>query len=488
MQLNANRAERTLLRVLLVGLLAGAAVNFGLQLGSSSYFVDEVLSIEVSAHPLGSLMHAVAHVEITPPAYFVFQHEWMTRLGSQAEWVTRLPSVVFGVVLVAAVYWLARVAAGAQVVAIGSAALAALSPLLLHYSRLAQGYVLAALLVTVSVSAVLTAEGSGRHPRTFLWLGGLLAAIALCVNYTAGIPVAMLCVWLLVKGGLPRRWRGALVTLCVLVELGLLPLFIIQWRNSPARAGVGSAADVSWANLGNLIRLPFYGPTAPLEAVGIAVTVAAAAAVLVRHWRQMTPNLALVVAVAVGQPAILILLSAFGARVAVARYAVVAAPFLIVVVAAGLAAWPKFLARVGALAAVLVCAAGLAAAHRRSGFYPDARGVVDFIQSHRDLGDAVISPQPPDYAVPLAYYGALRLRPVLPYAFSGSAAASTLVHERRRLWVIAPVASNSVTAARVAGTQQQFASRLGYRVVRSKVLPSLQPLSVTLWSPTRPTR
>ncbi len=146
----ANRAHLALGVVLVV-----AALNFLWQLGSSSYFVDEVLSLQVASHSLGGLLHAVSHTEITPPAYFLFQHEWLARAGSQAEWVARLPSVACGVLLVAAVYWLASLVSANLMVSLGAAALAALSPFVLEYAQRAQGYLFAALLVTVAVCSVL---------------------------------------------------------------------------------------------------------------------------------------------------------------------------------------------------------------------------------------------------------------------------------------------------------------------------------------------
>ena len=87
----------------LPAILAVAALNFFWQLGSSSYYVDEVLSIEHALPSLGNVLSAVRTGETTPWTFFVFLHEWLYRTGSQAEWVTRLPSAVAGVALVAAV-------------------------------------------------------------------------------------------------------------------------------------------------------------------------------------------------------------------------------------------------------------------------------------------------------------------------------------------------------------------------------------------------
>ena len=87
-----GRQSRLLAPSALWAILLGAIGNFFWQLGSSSYFVDEALSIEHALPALHGVLHVVSHTETTPWTYFLFLHEWLYRAGSQAEWVTRLPS------------------------------------------------------------------------------------------------------------------------------------------------------------------------------------------------------------------------------------------------------------------------------------------------------------------------------------------------------------------------------------------------------------
>ncbi|HEY2436604.1 MAG TPA: hypothetical protein VGH93_05450, partial [Solirubrobacteraceae bacterium] len=69
---------RTRVRQLaLPAVLALGAANFLWQLGGSSYFVDEVQSLEVATRPLHGVLHATSTIELAPPAYFYFLHGWL---------------------------------------------------------------------------------------------------------------------------------------------------------------------------------------------------------------------------------------------------------------------------------------------------------------------------------------------------------------------------------------------------------------------------
>jgi uncharacterized membrane protein len=122
----------------LVAVLVLAAVNFGWQLGSSSYYVDEVLSLNTSLTPLSGLVGVVEARQLSPPGFYLFQHEWLYRANDHIEWVARLPSLVCGVALVAAIYWLAGLVSERSAIRLGAAALAAVSPFVLQFSQLAE--------------------------------------------------------------------------------------------------------------------------------------------------------------------------------------------------------------------------------------------------------------------------------------------------------------------------------------------------------------
>src|SRR5205085_2989190 len=106
-----------------------------------------------------SLFGVIAHTETVPYTYFLFLHGWIALTGSHAEWVTRVPSAVVGVGLVASVYWMARAFVERRV-ALGAAALCAISPLIQSYAQETRAYIFLAVAVTIAVGA--TVRGCQR--------------------------------------------------------------------------------------------------------------------------------------------------------------------------------------------------------------------------------------------------------------------------------------------------------------------------------------
>src|SRR2546423_12814801 len=68
-----------------VGLGLVAAVLAFVQLGTPSYFIDEVFSVQTAVRPLGEVYGHVRHLETSPPGYFWLLHEWVGRLGLTDE-------------------------------------------------------------------------------------------------------------------------------------------------------------------------------------------------------------------------------------------------------------------------------------------------------------------------------------------------------------------------------------------------------------------
>jgi 4-amino-4-deoxy-L-arabinose transferase-like glycosyltransferase len=463
-----------------------AAANFLWQLGASSYFVDEVESVTVAVHPFSGLLHAIATSEISPPAYFVFLHEWLGHVGSSVEWVARLPSALCGAALVGGVYWLASVLCGRRAIALGAATLTALSPFVLEYAQLAQEYVFVMLAVTVAVAATLHAQRA--ESRRGLWLaGGAAAAIlAMWLHYTAGLVVLALCVWVATRDAFPGRWRGAFVGACVAAGAILIPLFAKQYHVSHGRPNVAASADVTTTTVERIFATPLDGRVDALRVLGVVLTVGALV-ILLASRRGIVRERLLIAALAAGTPLALLVLSAFGAHLMLTRYAAVAAPFMIVAIAAAVAAArPRALGVVIAAGALLVCGAGLLASHRTQGFNLDARAVARYIRARERPGDVVVASNEPGSALPLLFYG---LRP----DWIGTATTTALVSEHKhRLWVIELGWDGSPSAAAVLKYAQSAARSLGYRVTRVRVFPAIASLTVVLAVPlashTRPTR
>jgi mannosyltransferase len=462
----------------LLALLGLAAANFGWQLGSSSYFVDEVLSLQVSLEPLGGVLHAASTSEVTPPLYFYFMHEWIGRIGTIAEWATRLPSVLAGIALVAAVWWLARLLSERRVLAAVAAGLTALSPLALQYAQMAQGYVFVMLAVTLAAAASLRARQPGQHRGRWLAAAAIAAVFALWLHYTAVLLVIPLCIWIARATDLPTRWRCAFIGVCIAAEATVVPMMIAQHNSFPNRPGVAGTAALTLTTAERVFELPFDGRVDPLRLLGLAVTLAALLTLAVRRT-QLLRNWRLVGVLAIGPPLALLLLSAversgFLGHLMLARYAIGSAPFVTVVIAAAVTSieWRAFGAVLG-IAALTVAVTGVVLSHRRTGFYLDARDVAQYVNAREHPGDVELAPGNQGELVPLGYYG-------LRYDPSGTADGPTLVATRRhRLWVIAQLPTNSVSTATL-----RRAMRLpGFTTTDVHVFQSLNPMGVVLEVP-----
>jgi hypothetical protein len=466
----------TLERLALPLVLALAALNVLWQLGSSSYYVDEILSVNDAVLPLGSLIHAIGISEISPPAYFVLLHEWAVRVGASGlEWTMRLPAAACVVALVGVVYWLARLLSERRAVALGAATLCALSPFELEFGQLAQGYAATALAVAVAVSAAVAGDRDPRHRVRWWWISLGASLFALLCHYTAALIVAPLCIWVLTRRTLSARWRWAFAGACAAVQLALVPLLLTQHNAHPVR-GVGASAALTPSTLLTMLEAPFSGRVDALRPLGVAVTLSALV-LLTARTRFGGPGFGarrLVLIVAIGEPAVLILASALGGRfwglLMLNRYAAVAVPFLIVAIALAVEAAPRVPAAVLALGAVVMALAGTVENHRARSFFLDARGVAAFMRVHVRSGDVVVEPPYTWSMLPLHYYGLWRLHPIVA---TDPAVKAVLKARAHRIWVLSvlPSGQDPRPAAVLAAARPGLRAE-GYRPLEAKVFPS----------------
>jgi 4-amino-4-deoxy-L-arabinose transferase-like glycosyltransferase len=474
----------------LAGVLALGALNFLWQLGSSSYYVDELQSLDASLKPLGGFLHGLGTIEISPPAYFLFLHEWLYRLGSGSAWLrqlaagheslARLPSAVCGVLLVASVYWLTSLLSDRRATRVGAAALTALSPFVLQYAQLAQPYVFAALAATVAIGAAIAAERRPRARGRWLAVSLLACVLALCLHYTAALVVAPVCAWVAASARAPRGWRVGFPAGCLATGLALLPLALTQHRHFPGRPGTAHSGAVSLTSVANMIETPFTGRVDALRGLGVAVIVLAAVAAVRRGAsarRRAVPVLA------VGVPLCLLAVSAVGGasflgHLMLPRYAAAAAPLMIVMVALAAESLPlPGAVALGACAAV-VSLAGLLESHRSSGFYFDARDAVGYIEAHHRAHDAVLAPSDDVEALPLSGYGLDRLHP------SRLGSGPNPLAEGRRVWVIGQLPQqNTPSSGELLRFERAALRSSAERPLSARVFPGVPPLAVVLFGP-----
>lgn len=111
------------------------------RLGAQSLWYDETVSAYLACQELPDLIRHTAH-DIHPPAYYILLRCW-TWLVGDGEFALAFFSLIFGVLLIALTYGLARKLLG-QHAALWSAFLVAISPFHLWYSQEVRMYTLAA--------------------------------------------------------------------------------------------------------------------------------------------------------------------------------------------------------------------------------------------------------------------------------------------------------------------------------------------------------
>ncbi len=471
----------------LPAILVVAALNFFWQLGSSSYYVDEALSVQHSIPPLSSVLPIVRMTETTPWTYFVFLHEWIGRTWSQAESVTRLPSAIAGVALVAAVYWMARAFLDRRP-ALLAGALCALSPLVLDYAQQVRGYVFAMLAVTIAVGATVRAASAPASRTRLLAVGAVAAVLSLWLHYTAALVILPLCAWLATRASVPSRSRAAFIGVCLLAGLAELPLFIDQYNSAP-NGGLVGIAGITWTNVVSIAETPFDSRASSgaglLQLLGTG-TVVGSALVLTLRRSGAVRNGPLLAALGLVAPLGLLVLGIAGKYVVITRYSAVAAPFLLTALAAATAALPRAAAIILLAATLVVSVVGVADSHRRTGFYPPSREAITYIRADQRSGDTVITPGLPGTDIQLDYYGNLLLHP-LPQLIAATNAGqvSAALATRPRAWLIRILPNDRVVHPVLLRVATALLRGSGYRAVSVRTFTTGLTFAVILAVPSR---
>ncbi len=203
------------------------------QLGSVSFWLDEVHSLERASQQSWQAMYGILLRKNHAPLYALLLHHWI-KLGD-SEFVARFLSATLGVINVAATYSLGRELGSEQKGLVG-AALLGLSPLHVYYSQEARMYVLAALLVTLSLYCLHRATRRGTRPY---WAGYVLfSALSLYTHYYSAFTLLSAGMLVATIATIERKWNSlfvlAVVHLCVaLLFAPWLPTFLVQVQSNP---------------------------------------------------------------------------------------------------------------------------------------------------------------------------------------------------------------------------------------------------------------
>jgi hypothetical protein len=470
-------------RVALPAILVVAAANFFWQLGSSSYFIDETFSVMHSLPAIHALFGHIAHTETTPYTYFLFLHEWMGRTGSQAEWVTRLPSAVAGVGLVGATYWMA----GAFVerrVALGAAALCAISPLIQSYAQETRVYIFLLLAAVIAVGATVRGCQQTDHRTALLTLGALCAFLSIWLHYIAVGMILPLAVWVATRSSLSWRQRGAFIAVCVVAVGSVLPLLLEQYSIFPNGGAI--FGQINWNNAVSVIGTPFgtrVGTPVDVRTVAGAIVVLVSLVVLLRWHRRPVAGRDLLVALGSVGIIGLFFLDLLGKHILITRYTVITAPFLAAAIAAACAQLPRTAAGTLAAAALAVSAAGLVDNHSRSGFYPPVKQAIEYIAPREQPGDFLLAPGFPLTDVTIFYYVTHThlIRPKIHFFGLADPGIPDAFRRYKRIWII----DNPPSASRAAAVRsvQRLLHKYHRRAVDVRVYSTSLVLGVMLAVP-----
>ena len=133
-------------------------------LRAKAYWTDEIATVDLVRGGVGHAMSDLAHMENTPPLYYVLAWPWAHLFGT-SEVGLRSLSTVFSVALIPVAYLIGGQLVGSRV-GLVAAALVATNPMLVWYGQEARAYALLSLLTGVcrsfSSCARLTRRASGR--------------------------------------------------------------------------------------------------------------------------------------------------------------------------------------------------------------------------------------------------------------------------------------------------------------------------------------
>jgi len=474
------RLERTwLLPGMLVVVLLGAAALFSASLGQSSLFMDEVYSWRASHGSLDDLAYALRYSEVTPPLYYLILHGWMQVSGGDTEELLRIPSVVAGVALVGALYWLGSLVGG-RLAGLIAASLAALSPMVLLYSQQVRAYVWVMLAVTVAVAAVIQAT-RGR-PRRWLAVGAVAAASAVLLHYTAVLVLLPLAVWLWRRPEFTLRWRLAFLAGAGVPLAAVLPLAVAQLGEGHHET-TATYASLTMLNALRIAGTPFDGrATGGLilwrEIGAVVVVDALALLAFAERVRELRARW-LIVSCGLLPLVVVCLVSAVAQPMALTRYTAVAAPFILVAIGAVAARSHRAVATGLVAGALVASGAAFFAARGVDGQNPDTRAAIATVAADWREGDVMAGVGLLGFDGALSYYGD-KLLPAGSRKIEGYESLAAAVDAQRifdaategdRVWL---VADPPLTAAQFNGALAE----IGYGATLSRVFDGNAPVQL----------
>ena len=231
----------------LIGLTALAALIRLLVINNQSFWMDEALTAYETHSSFGGMLGTVAHVETTPPLYFVLIWAWAHVFGS-GEVGLRSLSTLAGIALVPIAFVSAR-ELFSRWAGVLAAAFVAVNPFLVWYSQEARAYMLLAALSGASFLWFNRAR-ENQSGRNLAWWTAC-SSLAVMTHFFAGFLVAPEALWLLWVSR--NRAVIACVAIVAAVQAAMLPLALTDtshgtsWIAHVPRTSRLSTMVVEWS-------------------------------------------------------------------------------------------------------------------------------------------------------------------------------------------------------------------------------------------------
>ena len=260
-------------------LLLGTGLRLPSLLHAGLWRDEAYLYVELSAPSFAQFFHRFSITEYFPPLYFVLMYAW-TAVAGFSEVALKLPSFIFSVLTIAAVYRLARIAAG-WVTGLIAAFLFAIMPVAIVYAGDARSYSLLALLIALLAAAyiqLLETPSRGRFLQT-----SLLALLVVSTHYLGLIALTVLAV---LGFTVRTRLRNVLWALLALL-IGAAPfVFWVPVLQGQLALGLPWKAPATPSErAANLLMFLLHSVPAESWWAGLALAAAATAAFLSGSFR-----------------------------------------------------------------------------------------------------------------------------------------------------------------------------------------------------------
>ncbi len=244
-------------------LIIGASLRL-LNLGKESIWWDEGFSIWVAKMGLLGMLKTVAAVDFNPPLYYLLLHVWM-RLFGGSETAVRSLSALFGILSIAAIYFLAERIFNKKTGLIAALFLS-ISEFQVYYSQEARGFTLMLFLTILSFYYFI---GLLRARNFASSVGYVASSVLLLYTHLFGlVMIAAQWVYLISLSFLPKyrtsaEFRRWMLTVWPIHQLALLAL-AAPWLYLLAEKAISLGAGIERAGAWSIERPSSIAPVATL--------------------------------------------------------------------------------------------------------------------------------------------------------------------------------------------------------------------------------